>query len=168
MPPKKKRNANDNEDVEPARQRPAQISNHVATVYYTRPLKEDVLAIRYGRREHDVFRCCNIKLREPSVSGQLFAPGKMVVSGAKSEAESVCAVWACCRALSSFNGHRILPVNFQTDNIVAFGSVGFALDLPKFYSENSASTEPPESLKDVQVLKKDCSSVMCVCVFYHQ
>jgi TATA-box binding protein (TBP) (component of TFIID and TFIIIB) len=74
-----------------------------------------------------------------------------VISGGKSFQEELLAAWRFCRMATKFHGRRIVLQSFAEDNLVAFGALGFPLDLDRFYADCKASTECPENLRDVEV-----------------
>ena len=130
------------------------VSNYVSTAYISARFNNEFVATAFGRRANPrsgSFPCCSISAKEPRVSFQVFEPDKVVISGAKSREESLWGIWKFCALMTRVTGIRYFPRAFEPDNIVAFGGVGFPLDLHKFHAENQASFEPPAEFKGIKI-----------------
>jgi TATA-box binding protein (TBP) (component of TFIID and TFIIIB) len=156
MPPKKKRRLNPPAGAQAPPPRVCvycapTVSNCVSTAYIDAKIDLKAVAASYGRRAENVFPCCTISTRDPDVTFQVFGTGKLVISGAKSFGESLLGAWKFCQMATKYHGRRIVLREFAEDNLVAFGALGFPLDLPRFYEDHKGNIECPENLKGVEV-----------------
>jgi transcription initiation factor TFIID TATA-box-binding protein len=121
------------------------VQNVVATVSLNCALDLKKIALRARNAEYNPkrFAAVIMRIREPKTTALIFASGKMVVTGAKSEDLSKLAARKYARIVQKLD----FPVKFQTfviQNMVASADVGFPIGLEALGAthQDHASYEP--------------------------
>jgi transcription initiation factor TFIID TATA-box-binding protein len=70
-----------------------------------------------------------MRIREPKTTALIFASGKMVCTGAKSEEQSETASKQYAKHISDFSNNKVQIVDFKIQNIVGSHDVGFHIKL---------------------------------------
>ena len=124
------------------------LQNVVATVdlrCQSLNLQHIVSRLRNAEYNPRKFSACVIKLREPKTTALLFSSGKMVVTGAKCQADAkiAAAKFGSCVKKLGYNV-KMSPNDFKISNVVASCDVQFAIRLEGLAYEHgkSAAYEP--------------------------
>lgn len=129
---------------------PPTASNFVCTANIRGNLNINVLAHLFGgRASRDAFPCCTITGINPRVTFQIFKGGKIVISGASSEAEGHWGLVQLVSRLSAVTRTHIKLRDFRKENIVAFGGVPFHFDQLTFFRDHQVATGPPQRFLDL-------------------
>lgn len=124
---------------------PPTASNFVCTARIRVDLNIYLLALLlHGRASKEAFPCCTITGRNPRLTYQIFKGGKIVISGAASEAQGHWGLVRFVSRLSDLTGQHIKLYEFRTENIVAFGGLPFYFDQLQFFRENQMALAPPK------------------------
>jgi len=107
------------------------IQNVVATVNFNALLNLDLLAsqarnVEYSRKK---FHAAIMRIRSPKSTALLFKSGRVVVTGAKSEADARLAARKHARAVQKCGHHGLTFSDFCVQNFVASVSAGFVVHL---------------------------------------
>ena len=120
--------------------------NIVSTVNLNCPLKLKEIALSARNAEYNPrrFAAVVMRLREPKTTALVFASGKMVCTGAKTEEASRTAARKYARIIQKL-GNPVSFQNFAIQNIVGSVDVKFAIDLEQISNEhNQFCTYEPE------------------------
>lgn len=119
--------------------------NIVSTVNLKCPLRLRNIALHARNAEYNPrrFAAVVMRLREPKTTALIFASGKMVCTGAKTEEDSKTASRKYARIVQKL-GFQVTFSNFTIQNIVGSSDVGFPIDLEYISNNHSAycSYEP--------------------------
>jgi len=122
-----------------------QMQNIVSTVHMLCPLDLKRIAVRARNAEYNPkrFAAVIMRIREPRTTALVFASGKMVVTGAKNEADSHLAARKYCRIIQRL-GFPTKFANFMVQNIVGSCDVKFPIRLEGLLLNHSqfSSYEP--------------------------
>lgn len=111
-----------------------------------------------GRASKDAFPCCAVTGTEPRVTYQIFKGGKIVISGAGSEQQGLHGLQQFVSQLSDLTHQHIRLLNFQVQNIVAFGGLPFLFDQQAFFQDHQVALAPPKRYMDLAPDKSTSSS----------
>lgn len=122
------------------------IENVVASVFVNQPIDLKKVLEKFPNTEYDSKRFPGLvfKLKSPKTAILVFSSGKMVITGAKSEKESI---EAAKKIIKSFKSKKILKnprVKMQVQNIVASGDLFGEIDLEKAAMSLDYSMYEPE------------------------
>ena len=80
-----------------------------------------------------------MRIRDPKTTALIFASGKMVCTGAKSEAESKTAAHTYAKQLKKIGNKEVRLTDFTIQNIVGSHDVGFTIKLETLISKTVES-----------------------------
>lgn len=124
---------------------PPTASNFVCTGNIDYNLTIEHIAVLFsGKVSSAVFPCCTVIGADPRITYQVFRGGKLVISGASNEAEGHWGLVQFTARLSEFTNTHIRLRDFQAENIVAFGGLGFYFDQQAFFRDHQLASEPPQ------------------------
>jgi len=142
-------NANQEHSIEPLRP-PSGIApilqNVVSTAYLgcKLDLKDIVLHARNAEYNPKRFAAVIMRIREPKTTALIFASGKMVCTGAKSEEDSLLASKKYAKIIYKLNGSTRF-LDFKIQNIVGSCDVKFPIRLEGLaYAHNQYASYEPE------------------------
>jgi transcription initiation factor TFIID TATA-box-binding protein len=125
-----------------------QLQNIVSTVSLgcRLELKEIVMRARNAEYNPKRFAAVIMRIREPKTTALIFSSGKIVVTGAKSEADSKLAAKKYAKTISKIGFPNARMEDFKIQNIVGSCDVGFAIDLEQLTNSEHSShcTYEPE------------------------
>lgn len=110
------------------------LQNLVSTVNLCTKLDLKQIALNCRNTEYNPkrFAAAIMKIRNPKTTALVFGSGKMVCTGAKSEADSKTAAKKFARIIRDV-GNQVKFKEFKIQNIVASCGVGFPIALEKLY-----------------------------------
>ncbi|KFA80436.1 hypothetical protein S40288_07049 [Stachybotrys chartarum IBT 40288] len=113
------------------------VQNVTATVDLQCPLNLDTIHLLVRNAEYNAkrFKSVIIRIRKPKTTALVFASGKMVVTGAKSEADSELASRKYTRIISNL-GFNVEFERFKIQNIVGSCDVKFHIELERLASRH--------------------------------
>jgi len=85
------------------------------------------------------FAAAIMRIRDPKTTALIFASGKMVCTGAKSEADSKTAALAYAKQLKKIGNKEVRLTDFMIQNIVGSHDVGFTIKLETLLSKTVES-----------------------------
>ena len=99
-----------------------------------------------GRLGDQVFPACVSLCREPRTTNSTFATGQIVVAGAKNSGDALLSSILLIRRMRKvMNRVDLFPHQFEVQNIVLSGEIGFRIDLDLFFHEHKVHcTYDPE------------------------
>lgn len=114
------------------------ISNIVSSVNLDCRLDLKVIALNSRNSEYNPrrFSAVIMRIRDPKSTALIFASGKMVVTGSKSEADSRLAARKFARVLAKL-GYAVKFSDFKIHNVVANCDVGFPIALQRMITRHS-------------------------------
>ena len=110
------------------------------------PLKLKEIALHARNAEYNPrrFAAVIMRIKEPKATGLVFASGKMVCTGARSEESARIASRKFARTIQKL-GFPVSFTQFKIQNVVGTSNIGFALDLEKISNiQANMSTYEPE------------------------
>ncbi|KAL0480068.1 transcription initiation factor TFIID TATA-box-binding protein [Acrasis kona] len=125
-----------------------QLQNVVSTVNLGCKLKLNHIALHARNAEYNPkrFAALIMRIRDPKSTALIFATGKMVVTGAKSEEDSRLAARKFARIIQKL-GFAAKFAEFKIQNIVASCDVKFPVSLERIsFAHASFSSYEPENL----------------------
>jgi len=123
------------------------IQNVVSTVYLGCTLDLKSIAMRARNSEYNPkrFSAVIMRIREPKTTALVFASGKMVITGAKTEDDSRVAARKYARLIQKLDYPNVKFKDFKVQNIVGSCDVKFPIRLEGLaYSHTHYSTYEPE------------------------
>jgi len=121
------------------------LQNIISTVNLAVTLDLKTIALHARNAEYNPkrFAAVIMRIREPKTTALIFASGKMVCTGAKSEDESKLAARKYARIIQKL-GFEVSFTDFKVQNIVASADVGFPVRLEGLAQQHSkySSYEP--------------------------
>ncbi|WIA36989.1 hypothetical protein OEZ86_008226 [Tetradesmus obliquus] len=144
-----------------------QLQNVVATVDLgcRLELKEIALHARNAEYNPKRFAAVIMRIREPKTTALIFASGKMVCTGAKSEAESRLAAKKYCRIVQRTGFDDVKMKEFKIQNIVGSCDVKFPIRLEGLaYSHGYFATYEPELFPGLIYRMKEPKIVLLIFV----
>mmetsp|Transcript_53098 Transcript_53098/g.108249 ORF Transcript_53098/g.108249 Transcript_53098/m.108249 type:complete len:210 (+) Transcript_53098:278-907(+) len=136
MPPDENQDMDHEEHLPPSGITPA-LQNIVATVNLSCPLELKRIALQARNAEYNPkrFAAVIMRIREPKTTALIFASGKMVCTGAKSEEQAKLASRKYARIIQKL-GFSAKFTEFKIQNIVGSCDVKFPIRLEKLCTEH--------------------------------
>ncbi|KAF8065437.1 hypothetical protein HT031_003038 [Scenedesmus sp. PABB004] len=144
-----------------------QLQNVVATVDLGCKLELKDIALHARNAEYNPkrFAAVIMRIREPKTTALIFASGKMVCTGAKSEAESRLAAKKYCRIVQRTGFEEVKMKDFKIQNMVGSCDVKFPIRLEGLaYSHGYFATYEPELFPGLIYRMKDPKIVLLIFV----
>eukprot|EP00775_Hariotina_reticulata_P008966 gene8966-9141_t len=144
-----------------------QLQNVVATVDLGCRLELKDIALHARNAEYNPkrFAAVIMRIREPKTTALIFASGKMVCTGAKSEAESRLAAKKYCRIVQRTGFDDVKLKEFKIQNIVGSCDVKFPIRLEGLaYSHGYFATYEPELFPGLIYRMKEPKIVLLIFV----
>lgn len=124
---------------------PIYASNYVCTFRFGRPMDLSLIQrLVTGQINGQGLRSLHIASHDPRVTFQIFKTGTVVIAGARSDAIANQAAHVLATELSRRLNTGLYVYGFRVWNIVAFGALGFKLDLDKFFLETGIVVADPD------------------------
>jgi len=107
---------------------------HTAVIQHKFCLESIATALR-GRYGAQMFPAASFRFVDPFVTLSVFEEGKVVITGTDDFVEALRAVHLLCRMLYTEMNIRVRFINFGRQNMVGSLALGYALDLPRLYTD---------------------------------
>ena len=113
------------------------LQNIVSTAYLNAKLNLYDIGLKGRNVEYKPkrFAAAIMRIREPKTTALIFASGKMVCTGAKSENDSKTAALAYAKQLKKIGNKEVKLSQFTIQNIVGSHDVGFTIKLETLLSK---------------------------------
>jgi transcription initiation factor TFIID TATA-box-binding protein len=145
--PLNQNNISNNNNINIPKNITPQLQNVVSTLNLGIKLDLKIIALHARNAEYNPnrFAAVIMRIREPKTTALIFASGKLVVTGAKSEEESKLAARKYARIIQKLGYKEAKFSEFKIQNIVGSCDVGFPIRLEGLsYSHGNHSSYEPE------------------------
>jgi transcription initiation factor TFIID TATA-box-binding protein len=105
-----------------------------------------VSKLPYAEYNPKRFSACTVRFRSPRSTALLFGSGKVVCTGTRSAMAARLALWQLVMLLQNKVGLDVGIYNLQIQNMVSSCSLGYSLDLHKFWRRHRAASSYEPSL----------------------